>query len=218
MPDLVIFGTSAFAEIAHYYFSEDSDYTVVGFTVDGAFVEESTFRGLPVVPFEEVETQFAPTGHHLFVAVGYHELNDQRARKMAEAESKGFELASFVSSKADVGADLVLPPNAMVQERAVLQPFVKIGRGTILWSTTRIGFHTQIGDYCWLVCPIFGESVQVGDRSFIGLNATIGPSITIGRRNVIGAGALVLKSTGDDEVFRGARSVASKVPSTKLRF
>ena len=37
---LVIFGIANFAEIAHYYFSNDSEYEVVAFTVDTAYVKE----------------------------------------------------------------------------------------------------------------------------------------------------------------------------------
>jgi sugar O-acyltransferase (sialic acid O-acetyltransferase NeuD family) len=218
MRDLVIFGASAFAEVAHYYFANDSEHRVVAFSVDGAFVEEPHFHGLPVVPAEEIEKSHPPDRFGMFVAMGYHELNQQRARKVAWAEARGYRLASFLSSKADVGRDLVLEPNTMVMERCVLQPFVKVGRDCILWSTTRVGFHTRFEDHCWVVCALFGESVTVGEGTFVGLNATLAPGISIGKGNVIGAGALVMKSTRDFEVYKGTASTAADVPSTRLRF
>src|SRR5690349_1987393 len=49
MRDIVIFGTRNFAEIAHYYFTHDSEHRVVAFTVDGEFIDSDTFAGLPVV-------------------------------------------------------------------------------------------------------------------------------------------------------------------------
>jgi UDP-3-O-[3-hydroxymyristoyl] glucosamine N-acyltransferase len=153
----------------------------------------------------------------MFVAVGHHQMNQQRAAKVAEAQARGYRLASFLSSKADAPPDLALGPNSMVMERATLQPFVTIGPDTIVWSTTRIGFHTRIGAHCWIVCALFGESVTLGDYSFVGLNATVGPSITVGQSNVIGAGALVLKSTGDHEVWKAAPSTLLPVRSDQLR-
>lgn len=36
---LVIFGSGDIAQLAHYYFSRDSDYEVVAFTVDAAYVQ-----------------------------------------------------------------------------------------------------------------------------------------------------------------------------------
>ncbi|HEY2156360.1 MAG TPA: acetyltransferase [Isosphaeraceae bacterium] len=216
MSRIVIFGAGAFAEIAHYYFTHDSPHDVAAFTVDGAYLRDSTFRGLPVVPFDEVERQFPPSECGMFVAIGIGRVNRARAGKVAEAEAKGYRLASFVSSRADVAADLVARPNTMIMERAGIQPSVEIGRDTIVWSGSRIGFRTRIGDHCWIVGPVLGESVAVGDYSFIGLNATIAPSVAIGRSNVIGAGALILSDTADDRVYRGRASTPSRVPSYRL--
>lgn len=214
---LVIFGTRNFAEIAHYYFTHDSLYSVAGFTVDARHLQESTFRGLPVVAFEEVERSFPPGEHDMFVAIGLPQLNRGRAAKVAEAQSKGYRLASFVSSRADVAPDLQVQTNTMIMEYATIQPFVRIGGNTVIWSGTGIGFHTRIGDHCWIVAARFGESVTVGDYTFIGLNATIAPGLSIGESNVIGAGALILKSTKDREVYRGLASKPSRVPSNRLK-
>ena len=212
-----MFGTRAFAELAHYYFSTDSPHEVVAFTVDAAYLRESRFKGLPVLAWEEIERELPPLTHDLFVAVGIGRVNQARAAKVAEAEAKGYRLASFLSSRADVDQGLVLPPNTMVMERAGLQPFVELGRNTIVWPTTRIGFRTRVGDHCWLVSSIFGESVTVGDYSFVGLNATVAPGVTLGRSNVIGAGALITKDTKDHEVYRGMASRPSTAPSHRLR-
>lgn len=214
---IVIFGTGVFAELAHYYFTHDSPHAVAGFTVDAAHLRESTYQGAPVVAFEEVERAFPPAEYQMFVAIGIAKVNAVRAVKVAEAEAKGYRLVSFLSSKADVGRDLVLHPNTMIMERAGLQPFVEIGRDTIVWSMTRIGCHTRIGDHCWIVSPIFGESVTVGDYTFVGLNATIAPGVSIGRSNFIGAGALIVHDTKDGEVYRAPASVASRAPSHRLR-
>jgi UDP-3-O-[3-hydroxymyristoyl] glucosamine N-acyltransferase len=149
--------------------------------------------------------------------MGIQKVNQQRAAKVAAAESKGYQLASFVSSNANVSDDLVMRPNCFVMDGAAMQPFVEIGRDTIIWGGCRIGFRTRIGDHCWLVASTLGESVVVGDYSFIGLDATIAPSLSIGASNVIGAGALILNDTRDFEVFKGHASLPSRVPSSRLR-
>ena len=217
MNKLIIFGTKGFAKIAHYYFTHDSDYSVAAFTVDTPYLAESTFQGLPVVPFEEIEKQFSPREYDMFVAIGIYKVNSARAAKLAEVEAKGYHLASFVSSKADVPPDLKIHANTMIMEHTRIHPFVKIGRDTIIWSATRIAFNSRIGDHCWIVCPIFGESVTVDDFSFIGLNATIAPCISIGKSNVIGAGALILNNTNDFAVYKGHESKPSRVPSYRLK-
>lgn len=217
MKKLVIFGSSAFAELAHYYFQHDSDYSVVAFAVDAAYLKEASFKGLPVIAFEDIATEFPATECDLFVAMGIQKVNQQRAEKVAAAEALGYKLASFVSSKAKVSEDLVMRPNSMVMDGAHLQPFVEVGRDTIIWSACRIGFRSRIGNHCWLVSTLLGESVVVGDYSFIGLGSTIAPSRSIGASNVIGAGALILHDTKDSEVYKGHASVPSRVPSNRLR-
>lgn len=213
---LVIFGARAFAEVAHYYFTRDSDYDVVAFTVDGAYLTDSTFQGRPVIPFEGVARRFPPADHDVFVAVGIGDVNRQRAAKCAEVEASGYRLASFCSSKAHVPAGLEMRPNTMIMEGAGLHPWVEIGRNTVIWSATRIGFRTRIGDHCWLECATLGEAVTVADYSFIGLNATIASGITIGRGNVIGTGAVIVKDTRDLQIYRPPATRASRALSSRL--
>ena len=45
---LIIFGAGDIAELAHYYFTTDSDYEVTAFVVDRQHLEATQFCGLPV--------------------------------------------------------------------------------------------------------------------------------------------------------------------------
>ena len=216
MKKLVIFGAAAFARLARHYFAADSDYEVVAFSVDRAYLTEPRLDGLPVVAFEDLAASYPPSDCEMFVAVGHQKVNTQREAKVAAAEAAGYRLASFVSSRAHHGDDLRVGPNSMVMEYALLQPRVTVGKNAIVWSNTRLAFDVRVGDHCWLVSAIVGESVELGANTFVGLNATVGPKIRVGRSNVIGAGALVLHDTPDDAVLRGVESKVSKVPSHRL--
>jgi UDP-3-O-[3-hydroxymyristoyl] glucosamine N-acyltransferase len=105
----------------------------------------------------------------------------------------------------------------MVMEYVTVQPLVEIGRDTIVWSASAIGFGSRIGDHCWIVSARLGSSVSIGDYTFVGLNATVAPGSNVARRNVIGAGALIEGDTQEDQVFRAPASTASRVPSHRLR-
>jgi len=89
MKKLIIFGIKNFAEIVHYYFTHDSDYQVVAFTVNCAYIRESTYQSLPVIPFEEVEKFFLPKDFDIFIAIGVQKNNKIREKKIIEAEEKG---------------------------------------------------------------------------------------------------------------------------------
>lgn len=216
MKKLVIFGAAAFARLARHYFATDSDYDVVAFSVDRDYLAEPELDGLPVVAFEDLIDVFPPSECDMFVAVGHQKVNTQREAKVAAADAAGYHLASLISSKAQHGDDLRVGPNSIVMEYALLQPRVTVGKNAIVWSNTRLAFGVAVGDHCWLVSAIVGESVELGDNTFVGLNATVGPKICVGKSNVIGAGALVLHDTPDNAVLRGVESQVSKVPSHRL--
>jgi sugar O-acyltransferase (sialic acid O-acetyltransferase NeuD family) len=217
MRNLVIFGTRQIAEVCSYYLEHDSDYRVVAYTVDGAFLDCDEFRGRPVVPFERVAERFAPAEHDMFVAIAYGKMNRLRAEKFAAAKALGYTLARYVSSKAITWPGLAIGENTFVMEANVIQPFASIGADTIIWSGNHIGHHARIGDHCFLASHIVvSGNVQIGDQCFIGVNATLRDGIKIAPRCLIGAGALLVKDTKADQVYAPSATEASRVPSSRI--
>jgi sugar O-acyltransferase (sialic acid O-acetyltransferase NeuD family) len=218
MKDLVIFGCGDIGQLAHFYFSTDSPYKVVGFTADAGFLPGDTFCGLPVASFEHLGQHFPPERHSLFVAISYRELNELRAKKVAEGRSKGYDLASYVSSRATILTKEPIGENCLILEDNTIQPFVRIGRNVTLWSGNHIGHHSVIADDCFITSHVvISGGVRVGSKSFIGVNASIRDHITIGERCIIGAGAIILADAAAGSVFRAAPSELSKIPSSRLR-
>jgi sugar O-acyltransferase (sialic acid O-acetyltransferase NeuD family) len=219
MSRLVIFGCGDIAQLAHYYFSTDSEHETVAFTVDRSYVPESgVFCDLPVVAFEELEAHFAPGDHLVFVALSYRKINKLRAAKAEEAKAKGYVLASYVSSKATVLTQEPIGENAFILEDNTIQPFSRIGRNVTLWSGNHIGHHSVIGDHCFIASQIvISGGVKVGEFCFIGVNATVRDHVTIGAGCVIGAGALIMADTEPDGLYAVAGTERAKVPASRLR-
>ncbi|RYE40928.1 MAG: acetyltransferase [Hyphomicrobiales bacterium] len=215
---IVIFGCGDIAQLAHYYFSQESGVEVVGFTVDAAFLREPEFCGLPVVPFEHLPELYPADRHEVFVAMSYAKLNSLRKAKYLAAKALGFRIASYVSPRASVlnGGDI--GENCFILEDNTIQPFVRIGHNVTLWSGNHIGHHSVIHDHCFLASHIVvSGGVVIGEQCFIGVNATLRDHIRIGERCVVGAGALILGDTEADGVYLGAATERSKVPSGRLR-
>src|SRR5450756_1811317 len=99
---LVIFGAGDIAQLAHFYFSTDSKYEIVAFTVDSVYLTVNTFCGLPVVAFEEITAHYSPDKYELFIALSYSKLNAIRKEKYLVAKEMGYRLASFIISRATV--------------------------------------------------------------------------------------------------------------------
>src|SRR5262245_57605125 len=130
---LVIFGAGDIAQLAHYYFSRDSDYEVVAFTVDAAYLKEERFQGLPVLPFERLAEAYPPGTHSRFVALSYSKLNAVRKEKYLASKALGYRFASYISSKATVLNDGRIGENCFILEDNTIQPFVSIGNNVTLW-------------------------------------------------------------------------------------
>ena len=118
---LVIFGSQEMAQLARFYFEQDSRYSVAAFTVDDDYVKSKEFDGLPLVPWSEVGRLFPPGDFDMFVALSYRGLNRLRADKFAQAKTAGYCLASYLCSKSVSWPDLVVGENCLVLENQTVQ-------------------------------------------------------------------------------------------------
>jgi len=218
MKKLVIFGSGEIGELANYYFSRDSDYEVVASTLDAEFVKESSFCGLPVIPFQDLCNVHPPEESELFLAIGYSHINALRRAKYQAAKEMGYKLASYVSSRATVLNDGMIGDNCFIFEDNTIQPFVSIGNNVTLWSGNHVGHHSIINDHCFIASHVvISGGVTIGEQSFLGVNCTIRNHISIGARCVIGAGALILGDVEADGVYIGKRTERADFPSSQLK-
>lgn len=201
---LVLIGDSAFAEVAYEYFTHDSPFEVVAFTVEREYMERDQLFGLPVVPFEEVESWYSPADHHFYAALVYTQQNQLRRRLYRAAKEKGYAPASYVSSRAFVWPNVRLGEHCFIFENNVVQPFVEIGENAVLWSGNHIGHHSRLGAHCFLSSHVVVSGfVKIGESCFLGVNATFANNVSIGERCLVGAGALVLGDVDDDQRVLG---------------
>ena len=217
MKKIIIFGTGAFAEVAYFYFTQDSDYDVVGFTINKKFITEEKFCGLPVIAFENIESKYPYTEFSMFIAIGYKNMNKIRAQIFNESKQKGYQLISYINSKATVWKNLSIGENCFILENNVIQPFVEIGNNVILWSGNHIGHHSTISDHCFISSHVvISGFTKINSYSFLGVNSTIRDGVTIASECLIGAGALILKNTKKGGVYTSKDANLLSVSSDKL--
>lgn len=202
---LIIFGTGTLAELALYYFTNDSRYQVVAFCADQQFVHSGNFNGLPLVAFEEIAQLYSPEHHEMFIAVGYKNNNQIKKSKFDQAKALGYKLASYISSKSAYWPDCTtIGENVMVMENNTLQPFCIIGNNVLIWAGTMIAHHTKIEDHVTITShTVIGGNCTIGEMTFIGQNATLRDGITIVPNTIIATGANVVKSIGESGVYVG---------------
>jgi sugar O-acyltransferase (sialic acid O-acetyltransferase NeuD family) len=206
MAQIVIFGAGDIARLAHYYFTTDSPHEVAAFVVDREYQGADSFQELPLCAADEVVARYPPSDFRMFVALSYASVNRLRAAKYAAMKALGYTLESYVSSRCTY---LGHPPgdNCFILEDNTVQPFVTIGSDVTLWSGNHIGHDSVIEDHCFISSHVvISGHVRVGERCFIGVNATLRNSISLAPDTVVGAGALIMKPTRPKEVYLAERA------------
>lgn len=216
---LIIFGLSNIAECAYEYFTHDSNYEVMAFTVDRMYISDdtTTIFGLPIVPFDSLEEEFSTKEYHVFVAMGAHKLNRLRTQKVFEVKEKGYQLASYISSRAFIWPNVKIGEHVFIQEDNTVQPFVEIGDNVTLWAGNHIGHASKIEDNCFITSHVvISGHCRIGENTFIGVNAAIADTVTVGCDNFIGMGVNLSRNTEDDSFYKPAKSELAKVGAKRF--
>lgn len=201
---LVIVGEGETGELAYEYFTCDSNFEVVAFSAEKSYMKKDSLFGLPVIPFEDIANLYNPKNYKMFIAISFTELNRVRTRLYQQAKIKGYQLASYVSSKAFVWRNVEIGENCFILENNVLQYHVKIGNNVTLWSGNHIGHRTSIRDNCFVSSQVtISGFCEVGENCFIGVNACIADGLKIAKDCLIGAGTVVLQNTFEGLVYVG---------------
>lgn len=200
---LVLVGGGIFAERMRYHFEADGRRHVVAFSVERDFLDAAEKDGLPCLPFEDLEDRYPPEEADLFVAIGYSERNRLRERLVNAAGTRGYDLASYVSTAARL-EDTVVPANAAVFANATVCFATTIGRGVLVGAGVNLAHHGTVGDFSYLAtgATVAGK-VTVGARVFCGVGSVVIDSIEIAAETLIGAGSVVTKSITKPGVYAG---------------
>ncbi len=204
---LVIFGSGEIASLAKYYFETDAGRNVTAFTVDDAYAQDGAFEGVPLIAWSEACKRFSPDDVDMHVALSYQKLNRLRQAKYEQVKAAGYQLASYVCSKATVWPDLTHGDNCFILEDQVIQPTVTLGNNVMLWSGNHIGHGSHIGDHTYFASHVvISGHCKIGQRCFFGVNATLRDFLTIGDDCFIAMDASVAKDLSDGSVALTASS------------
>ena len=204
---IVIFGNGSIAELAHYYFLNDSPRQVAAFTVDAEYKDSAEFSGLPLTSFESIEAEYPPDQFDMFVALGYGKLNQTRQQKFEVARERGYRLASYVCSRLVSWQNVPVGENCFILENQTVQPFCTIGDNVTLWSGNHIGHHSHIADHVFISSHVvISGHCRIGERCFIGVNSTLRDNCTLGSDSFVGMGAAITRDVPEGSVVIGGSS------------
>ena len=214
---LLIVGDSAFAEVAYECFTHDSNYEVVGFAVESAFMKKHELFGVPIVAFEQIEEHFNPQEVEFYAALVYSNLNRLRTRLYLAAKAKGYRPASYISSRAFVWHNVQLGEHCFIFEDNTVQPFVKIGDNVVLWSGNHIGHHSVVHENCFISSHVvISGFCDIGKNTFIGVNATLANNVSIAEDNWIGPNTAIMKNTEAGALYKTEQPEPAKISAPRF--
>ncbi|MEO6284003.1 MAG: acetyltransferase [Dyadobacter sp.] len=214
MAKIIVFGVLDTAELAHYYLTHDSEHEVAAFTINRQYLEHDSFKGVPVVAFEDVETIFPPSEYSFFAPMTGRNMNRNREGIYNEAKAKGYQFISYISSKATIFDKSVIGDNCFILEDNTIQPFTTVGNNVVMWSGNHIGHHGQIKDHVFFTSHVVlsGHCV-VESYSFFGVNSTIRDYTPIAQGTLVGMASAITRETEEWGIYIG--NPAKKVPGKK---
>lgn len=220
MAKVIIFGTQDFAQLGRFYLQHDSNHEVVAFCVNEQYLPESgMFEGLPVLAFEKIERNYPPAEFRFFAPMSPKGMNRLRASVYNEIKDKGYELISYISSKATVFPGAQIGDNCFILEDNTIQPFTTIGNNAVLWSGNHIGHHCTIKDHISFTSHVVlsGHCV-VEPYAFFGVNATIRDGVHIAAGTFVAMAAAITRDTEPWGVYKGNPAKKGEVLSKDLNF
>ena len=207
---IVLVGAGEMASIAHEYFTGDSPHEVVAFSVGSDYLEGDSYEGLPLVALETLTETHPPSEYAAFVAISWNKLNRIRRRLYEDVKARGYDLMTYVSSRAFVGVGATFGENTFVFENNNLQRGVSVGDDVILWSANHCGHHSVVEDHVFFSSHVvIAEAARIGASSFMAANTYVYVGVSVGTDCVVGAGAVVLSDTESGGVYVGVPARAS---------
>ena len=218
MADVVIFGVGDYAQQAHYYLTTDSPHSVVGFSVSSDWCKQCRFLDLPLIAFEEVEATFPPDAVSFLRTDEWAQMNRNRERFYSEAKDKGYQLISYVSSRAILCGNEV-GENCFILEGANLQPFAEVGNNSIVWCQTHIGHHGLIGDHVFISASVsVSGRCCIGPHCYLSAGAVIDANVTLAEGTLTGLGSVIVRDTEAWNIYTGQPARRRKISSADFEF
>ena len=195
---IIIGGKSSATLIADYIYDAKHRYNVQIELLGYAFNDlpiGSDINGFPVIC--KVEDAFRLYKDDLNVKFIFQMYDIQNMLKTIEfKDSLGIPKDRFctfihpscmIARSATIGVGTIILSNTVVNSKA------KIGDFNSIMTGVTIGHDAKVGDYNLIATQAVVANIVMGDRNFIGINATTNNKITIGDDCMIGMASNVVK-------------------------
>jgi sugar O-acyltransferase (sialic acid O-acetyltransferase NeuD family) len=173
--------------------------------------------GKPLIDFNSISTNYPSSHYEILIAVGYHEMNQQRQRIFKECKQIGYRVASYIHSSVTYFSSEQIGEGVILLDHVCIQPEAHIGENSFIWSNTVIAHGSEVKPHCWIAAgTVVAGDATIGENCFLGVHCTIGHNVNIGNATFVGANTLVAKDTEAESTIISA--VGEKVRLNSQQF
>lgn len=185
MKDVIIIGTGGHAKATADIVLSSGD-NLVGFLTSDS--NKTTFLGKPVLGSDADYEKYKD--HSFIIAIGNAATRQRIAETMPDAK-----WYTAVHPKAYISAiGTTIGPGTVVMPNTVIQPHARIGSHCIINTGALVEHDNTVRDFSHIsVGAKLAGNVTIGQRTWVGISATVKDGVHICDDCMIGAGAVVVK-------------------------
>lgn len=199
---ILLAGNAITAEVLCAYLHRDSRYEVGGLTVDDEFTSQGGVSGYRTVGLSKATSAFSPKTYRVIMAIGYDNLNRTREAVFKRLKSIGYEIETYIHPHARVYTDHPVGEGSVILPGAVVEPRVRVGANTMLWSNVTLAHDSRVDNHCWVATgAVVSGQAKIRRNTFLGIGCTVVNAVTVEEFNVVGAAAMVSSDTVPYSVY-----------------
>lgn len=204
MQKILIIGNSNYARLVREYVDDLAfvwgGIKCIGFSVDGAYISDSTLDGLPVIAFEEISRSIPADSVKLVLAIGYQKLMKTRKDIYTRYSGLGYEFTNYIHPSAQIDSTAAIGNGNIFFEGVIVQKHARIGCGNLFWHRAMISHNDTVGDFnTFCANALLCGFVKVGDCAFFGSGAIVKDNVEIVGNNLVAAGAYVNRNIRENQ-------------------
>jgi sugar O-acyltransferase (sialic acid O-acetyltransferase NeuD family) len=195
---IIIGGKSSATLIADYIYDAQHKYGMSIECIGFAYNDEpigTNINGFPVVSrIENVYEKYKDDKEVTFIFQSY-DIQDMQ-KTIDFKDSLGIPLdryCTFVHPSCMIARSATIGVGTIILAHSVVNPKAKVGQFNTFVSGVTIGHDAVVGNYNLVATQAIVANIIMGDRNFIGINATTNNKITIGDDCMIGMASNVIK-------------------------
>jgi acetyltransferase-like isoleucine patch superfamily enzyme len=173
---IIIYGHTQLAAIVAEYMEREGTREVIGFAQHERFIDNPNLYDRPVLPFEQLASNYPPVVFQLHVLLDFSDRYDlaHLQQACAEAKEQGYSLYSFIDQDAFVAKSAVVGDNCCLMRGVQVEPFAHIESSVLVRSGAHIGPGARVGAWS-----------RIGMRALLTDHAKLSPESTIAASEIM---------------------------------